>query len=175
MRNILQSKKKLVITLGCMALGALFGYIETLIPALFVRVPFATLHIAILFALFATVCYSPAEGGLAWGVRCLVYGLVSNSSYLLIFDLVAGVAALLAVWLLLRTAQWGVLLLAPAMAVVYTLVYCSLFCIALGNGAIFALYGPFVAFACVNFGILGAIVYFALKYIPVRFLMDETL
>ena len=157
----------------CMAMGALFGYIETLIPPFVARIPFATVHIAILFALFVTVCYTPAEGGLVWGVRCLVFGLVQSNGYLLVFELVAGVAALLLVWLLLRTRQWGVLLLSPAMAIVYTLVYCGLFSISLGNGALFVLYGYYATFIMVNFAIYTVAVYFALRHLPRCVLQDE--
>lgn len=168
-----KNKKRLFITLGAMALGALFGYIETLIPAVLGSMSFAKVQLSLLFVLFVTVCYSPAEGGLAWGARCLVNGLCIKDGNCMLIELAAGVAALCAFYYVLRTGKVGLLFLSPLYALCYSIVYCVGYSIAMSNAYIFYQCAPYAAFVLVNSLPWFVAVYIAVRYLPIRWLQDE--
>jgi hypothetical protein len=167
------AKRKMVIVLICMVMAGIFGYIETLIPAIFVRLPYLRVHIAMLFVIFVLLCYSPIEASIVWGVRCLVWGLMQDDGYAIIFELMAGVAALVALWSLLRTRRFGSLPMGAVLGIVYAFVYACLACIVPKSGVPLTQLAESMTFYAVNHLALGVLSYLALRYIPPQCIFDK--
>jgi len=169
----LTTKKRLLTLLVCAAVAGVTGYVETLIPPLFPALPYLRVHIGMLLAIFVLLTSSPIDAVMVWGVRCLVFGLVQDDGYAIIFEALAGVAAFFAVWALLRTLKGGSLPIGVAIGFVYALIYTCLASITAKSGALFALLPQSLTFYMVNHLALGCLAYIALRYIPERILFDR--
>lgn len=166
-------KRKLIVTLIAVAVAGVLGYVETLIPPIWPALPFLRVQLGIMFAAFVLLCYSPAEATLVWGVRCIVFGLVCDDGYAILFELLAGVLAFLAFWALTRTAKFGTISLGALMGLVYGLVYTCFMCIVPRSAAPFSLVAQTLLFYMVDYLVCTALAYIAFRYIPDRLLFDH--
>lgn len=168
----LLAKRRMLTLLSCGVLAGVLGYVETLIPPIFAGLPYLRMHLGMLFALFVLLASSPIDATLVWGVRCLVFGLVLDDGYAIIFEVLAGVAAFYAVWALLKTRRFGSLPMGLFIGFVYALVYVCFASITAHSGALFAQLPKALAFYMVNHFALGLLAYVALRYIPEKVLSD---
>lgn len=169
----LKEKKKLVVLLICTVLGGVLGFVDTLIPPLFAEIPFLVVQLGMLPALFVLLAYGPAEAILVWGAHSVVYGLVLDDGYAIIFQFAAAAAAFAAVWAVMRTQRFGAIASGGVNGVVYAFVYTCLLCIVPKMAAPFVWLAHSFAFYFVCHGVLGALAYLGLRFIPERLLFDD--
>ncbi len=172
-RYSIKEKKKLLVVLISAVLAGVLGYVETLIPAVFPAVPYLRVHLSVFFALFAVLAYTPFESILIWGVRSVVYGLVLDDGYAILFELAAGALAAVVVWALRRTRIFGGATMGIPMGIVYAFVYTCLACIVPRSAAPFGALAQAMAFYAVNYLPLGVLAYVALRYLPEYLIFDD--
>lgn len=168
----LKEKKKLFVVLIAGVLSGVLGYVESVIPPICAAYPYLRVQIAMALAFFALLCYSPAEAAMVYGVRCIVYGLVQNDGYAILFEWVAACLALVAIWTILRLRLFSTPLLGVALGVTYGLAYMCIASIALRHVALFAATAEILTFYAVGYLALGLIAYLMVRFIPEKLLFE---
>ena len=169
----LTAKHRMITLLISAVFAGVLGYVESLIPAIFPILPYLRVHVGMLFALFVLLTSSPIDAVMVWGVRCMVFGLVQDDGFAIIFETLAGVAAFFAICAILKRFKGGSLPVGVGVGFVYAVVYTCLASITAKSGALFALLPQTLAFYIVNHFVLGILAYVALRFIPEKVLFDE--
>ena len=169
----LTTKKKMLTTLACLIAAGVLGYLETLIPPLFASLPFLRVELGVLFALFVLFAYSPLEAIIVYGVRSIVFGLVLDDGFAILWSLLSASAAMVAGWAMLRTRKFSPLFIGAGIGLIYAFVYTAFACISAARATPFALLDKTMAFYTVDYLVMGALAAVALRYIPERWIIDR--
>ena len=169
----LREKKKLIVVLILAALGALFGYIETLIPPVFGSLAHLRVQLGVILALFALLAYGPLEALMVYGVRSVAYGLICDDGYAILLEITAFAVAAVAVWGVMKARKVGAGTHGAVAGAAYAVVYTALGCILPRSGAMWQTLLQTMAFYAVNMGVLGVAAWVALRYLPERLIFDN--
>lgn len=152
--------------LACMC--SLIGYLESLMPSIFPFLPFAKIGLSNVVVLFTIIIYSPLEGFLVLGPKCLIVGLLSGNPMMILYSLAGGLLSMFSMFGLLKTKLFSL----PAVSSVGGFFHCfGQICVASvlsGSSAPFYYLPHLGIFGAIAGIITGLLVYLVVNKIPQR-------
>lgn len=161
-----KSLRKLAVLGILAAMCSLIGYLESLMPSIFPFLPFAKIGLSNVVVLFTIIIYSPLEGFLVLGPKCLIVGLLSGNPMMILYSLAGGLLAMFSMFGLLKTKLFSI----PAVSSVGGFVHCfGQICVASlfsGSSAPFYYLPHLGLFGGIAGIVTGLLVYLVVNKIP---------
>lgn len=166
MRIEKKSLRKLAVLGILAAMCSLIGYLESLMPAIFPFLPFAKIGLSNIVILFTMIVYSPLEGFLVLGPKCIIVGLLSGNPMMILYSVAGGVLSMLAMFGLLKCKLFSL----PAVSSVGGFTHCfgqiCVACLLSGSSAPFYYLPHLGIFGAIAGIITGLLVYLVVKKLP---------